>query len=298
MKIITRIKSAGIGNIIFQLIAAHKLSVKYEADLYVDIYDKIGSQMKDKNTFTEQEELIRKLGKFLDIKIKIASRWHILMRTGLIFRGTKFGNLWEKIINKLDLIKKNHYIERDYFKYKNIEKNKNLYLDGYFQNIEYINNVEIKIKYENNLINEIQKKIEDCKENNSIAIHVRRGDYLNLQTLFCVMDIEYYKKSIKIIEANIKNPYYFILTDDIEWARENLAYINNAILISELTKDAFEDFYLMTLCSNFIIPNSTFSWWAAELNSNNKKIVIVPKKWYIKQEEEIFNLIPKSWHAI
>ena len=297
MKIIIRIKSSGIGNIIFQLIAGYNLSKKYDAELYVDIHDKIGPQMKDKNTFDQQKELIKKIGNLLDIKIKIASDLEIFKCTGLILRGTKLGNIWEKIIKKLPE-NKYHYKEKKYFEYKKIIKKKYLYLDGYFQNLNYIKNSRIKIKYEKNILNEIGDKIKKCNENNSVAIHVRRGDYLNLQNLFCVMDKEYYIKSIEIIENKIKNPHYFIFTDDVEWARENIINLKNAILISELTKEAFEDFYLMTMCSNFIIPNSTFSWWAAELNNNSEKIVVAPKKWYVNQKEEIFNLISNKWYAI
>ena len=53
----------------------------------------------------------------------------------------------------------------------------------------------------------------------------------------------------------------------------------------------------MSLCKHNIIANSSFSWWGAWLNVNNKKIVISPKKWF-KKSETPSDLIPSSWIQI
>lgn len=109
--------------------------------------------------------------------------------------------------------------------------------------------------------------------NNSVALHVRRGDYL-VQT-WGILPISYYFEAIQEMpqDANI-----FIFSDDIPWCKENLKqmYFKQKLYFVEGLED-YQDFELMRLCGHIIMANSTFSWWAAFLNENGK--VIAPKQW-------------------
>ena len=56
---------------------------------------------------------------------------------------------------------------------------------------------------------------------------------------------------------------------------------------------------LMMLCSHFIIPNSTYPYWAALLSEHNpKKLVIAPKIWYKGQNYDRNAILPPEWIAI
>jgi len=65
---------------------------------------------------------------------------------------------------------------------------------------------------------------------NSVSIHLRRGDFLTnprAKKLHGVCSMAYYKKSINFIMQKVKNPHFFIFSDDIEWARSNFNFIES-----------------------------------------------------------------------
>jgi len=110
---------------------------------------------------------------------------------------------------------------------------------------------------------------------NTSSIHVRRGDYLNLQDYHKVQDINYFIDAYNEMGNDKK---YLIFSDDIEWCKKNFDFIKDKVIIEGNTD--YQDLYLMSLCKNNIIYNSTFSWWGAWLNKNNNKKVIAPKNWF------------------
>ncbi|MEZ8060966.1 alpha-1,2-fucosyltransferase [Vibrio splendidus] len=123
---------------------------------------------------------------------------------------------------------------------------------------------------------EVLKKIQTT---DSIAIHVRRGDYLTSPALNGLAPLSYYREAIDHIKEKVNSPTFFVFSDDIAWCREHLE-LDSVVYIDWNTKaDSYRDMQLMSLCKHNIIPNSTFSWWGAYLNSNSDKIVICPEKW-------------------
>lgn len=183
----------------------------------------------------------------------------------------------------------------------NLNNNKNVLINGYWQSSKYFqkyedvirNDFTLKFGIENkkNLF-EIKEKINNT---NSVAINIRRTDFVN-NPFHGVIGKEYVDTSMSIIESKIKNPHYFIFSDDIEWCEENLKYENSTIVNHDYKGEKFEDYLmLMSECNHFIIPNSTFAWWSAWLNKNNDKIVISPKNWFTNPSIYTGDLIPESW---
>ncbi|GAG52969.1 unnamed protein product, partial [marine sediment metagenome] len=180
------------------------------------------------------------------------------------------------------------YKEKKRFKFDpNVLKLKgNIYLNGSWQSEKYFKDIretiikEFTVKTKPNKAN--TAILEKIKNVNSVAIHIRRKDYLtNPKTKkyhgFC--SLQYYQKAIQEIRNRINSPRFFIFSDDISWAKENLEVKNAVYVDNNPPGKGYEDIRLMKNCKHFITANSSFSWWGAWLSENKEKIVLVPKKW-------------------
>ena len=200
--------------------------------------------------------------------------------------------------------------DRNCFDGEKLEKKGNFYVKGYWQSVSYFSEIESIIRNELTLTNPIEKDKDEIAVNitnsNSVSIHVRRGDYLNPNIIhtFGVCSIDYYKQAIQFVANKIDNPTFFIFSDDIDWAMNNLDFIHfpKYFVInnhkSNSRDDSHEYLYLMSMCKHNIIANSTFSWWAAYLNKYFNKIIIAPKEWFISSHTHNADLIPKEWVRI
>lgn len=221
-------------------------------------------------------------------------------------------------INKLlthSLLKKNFektlpFYKRTVYKEKKASFDRNffksrreIYLKGNRQSEKYFKAYERQIKdhftINKSLLNkrtiDFSKKIID---QNSVSIHVRRGDYLAPIALdvLGVLHIKYYEKAIETIIKKIPNATFYVFTDDVDWTKKNLKIPYSYQIVSyTIGATAIEDFYLMSCCKHNIIANSTFSWWAAWLNSNPDKIVIAPERWFNNGPKDTQDLIPANW---
>lgn len=177
------------------------------------------------------------------------------------------------------------------------------YFEGYWHNYKYLNKIQSEIRkvFSFDSIKRtdtynylIKRKIQ---QNNSVSIHIRRGDYLK-PNLHKIMPLNYYKNAIKKIESSIDHPLFFIFSDEIGWAK---SYFKSSkfIFVEANHKDRnYIDMQLMSLCKHHIIANSTFSWWAAWLNKHKNKIVIAPKTWRTNKDVPDSNIIPGNWIVI
>ena len=104
------------------------------------------------------------------------------------------------------------------------------------------------------------------------------------------------EQAINYINNKIVKPTYFIFSDDLCWAKENLI-LENSVFI-DLEKPVVS-LYLMSKCKSNVISNSTFSWWGAWLNQNENKIVVSPQKWFTENSGlKTETLLPEQWVLI
>lgn len=211
-------------------------------------------------------------------------------------KSGKYKNTFFKNITVTQAIPNLVYREPRYT-YNEIPKLKNITIHGYFQSEKYFKKYKQEIIKDFTLdqvwfdeINEWKKQNKIYKE--TVGVHIRRGDFLKFSHYHKVIGIEYYIEAFKYFN----NVDFIIVSDDIEWAKQNL--ISNNIYYSDFN-DEIKDFCLLSSCNHNINGNSTFSWWAAYLNNNNNKKIYVPSEWFTNEANcDIKDLIPEKWIKI
>ena len=142
----------------------------------------------------------------------------------------------------------------------------------------------------------LMKKIENS---NSVCISVRRGDFFTDSNVkrYGVCSPQYYIKAKKFFdEKKLDNTLYFCFSDDIEWCKKNLGFTGENIIFVSQDMPVYETLRLMYHCKNFILSNSTFSWWGQFLSKNKEKIVVSPARW--NNDGYATSLIDKDWVLI
>ncbi|MFN3299528.1 MAG: alpha-1,2-fucosyltransferase [Sediminibacterium sp.] len=267
--------NSGLGNQLFQYAAARSLALNTEQKLIIDngffLADnyrqpKLQYFTNGANFIIPPHKLLNKISKTLEY-------------------------YWQ---NKIQVVHDSDWWQyNDYILKLPLERYKHIKLTGswcslkYFQSSEEVikKELDLKPKYSYRLDNILHK----ISNTNSVAIHIRKGDYVNsddAKKIFFNLDIGYYLRAIEYIGEQVNNPIYYIFTNDNDWVKLHLKKIKlkNVEYISEkaIFLD-YEEFELMKKCKHQIIANSTFSWWAAFLNKNHNKIIVQPQKWYNDQ---------------
>ncbi|WP_316759850.1 alpha-1,2-fucosyltransferase [Pedobacter aquatilis] len=176
------------------------------------------------------------------------------------------------------------------------------YINGYFQNENYFKEIrnELLIDFNFPEVQEYNLPLEQqiTMEENSVAMHVRRGDYLkpHVESFHGVLPIDYYKLAVEKINKRVHAPHYYIFSDDPAWCEQNFKFLKTEYtIVSKPGNYDWEEMKIMGCCKHYIIANSSYSWWAAWLNKNPDKIVIAPRNWLVKKELDI---IPAAWLKI
>lgn len=165
------------------------------------------------------------------------------------------------------------------------------YLDGYYSHWKYLQAAGTDFLQELNIQNikmdhinlKVLKKIKSVKD--SIAVHVRRGDFVKLNNT--ILNREYYIAAINHIikKHNLKDPFIFFFSDDIKWVQINLAdFINKKFNFQVVDcndqSQGYKDLFLISSCQYIISSNSSFGFWGGVLNKNPQKDVLIPSLWY------------------
>lgn len=182
-------------------------------------------------------------------------------------------------------------------------KETNSFFIGYWQSEKYFLPISDSIRNEFTFKNELDPDNlavkEHIEQTNSVSIHIRRGDYMKKRrvgNIGSVCSLSYFEKAIGLITQKVNTPIFFVFSDDVPWAKENLKIDNVRYIDINYGNNSYKDMQLMSLCKHNIISNSTFSWWGAWLNNNANKIVCAPSIWF--RDIKMVDIIPDKWQKI
>lgn len=149
----------------------------------------------------------------------------------------------------------------------------------YFQSISELYREELKHLFANAVPppDALRRKLEAPS---SVAVHVRRGDYL-IHPALAVCDLSYYHDSIRSMRESLYRPRFYIFSDDPGWCRAEFRDEDQEVVdTGSAGLNPLHDLHLMSFASHHIIANSTYSWWAAWLGDKPGQQVIMPDRWY------------------
>ena len=282
----------GLGNQMFQYAVARALEKDANENVYLDL-----SFLKEHSVATETFTVRDfELGIFHDIRSEILDdriRKSILSKKVFDKISRWIHKLRPVIVNQIE----NEFVV--------IPDASCVYLDGYFQSERYFQTIR------SSLIADFKFPLLDGKnetkknkmlEENSVSIHVRRGDYIKPEGVFNyhgTLSLEYYKKAVEILKREDVALTFYVFSDDPQYVIENMGFITDKEVIDwNKGNDSWKDMALMQACKYHVVANSSFSWWGAWLSSESG-MTIAPSKWFNDSVKyDIADFVPERWHKI
>jgi|DEB19_MinimDraft_3_1074340.scaffolds.fasta_scaffold00460_8 hypothetical protein len=271
----------GIGNQLFGYVAGLDLAVLNNCELNIDISDMRNNRNRQ--------------------KVSIES----LILPGNFYSQIKYPRILQKILNKIRKITHKYFQNKNIYYSPQIGFDENIFnlkppirLNGYFQTYRHINRVKnllvnVVLKEESNWFTENEKLASSSE---FTALHIRRGDYVELKNFYGLLDANYYMNSLELAANHITSRELWVFSDDISAAKELLGEMkhwNIRWIDPNATNDPVEQLLLMSKATCLVLANSTFSWWAAAFSDENAT-VIAPTKWYRNGDDPV-DLIPDNW---
>lgn len=178
---------------------------------------------------------------------------------------------------------------------------KTVYMLGYWQSYRMVDEVADSLRREFMFSQPAEGKNLDAMRQiqatpDAVSLHIRRGDYTLAAEGNIALPMSYYRRAMAHVEERLARPTYFVFSDDIPFARQNLPGGARTVFVEHNDDySSHEDLRLMSSCRHHIIANSSFSWWGAWLNDWPDKQVIAPRHWHLTTDSFHPELLPPSW---
>ena len=281
----------GLGNQMFQYAVGRHLALLNQTDLFVDSH------------FLRDRRPRRKGFVFRNYDLDL---FDLPMRPLGPELATIYGRtapVWRQVANRV-LTQPIQFVPEKHFHFDPtlLTRRGDLYLRGYWQSPRYFDAIAPTIRSDFKLSFDLpahtQELYTTILTTNAVCLNVRRGDFVT-NPVHGTAGLAYYRQAEELINSRVANPQYFVFSDDIDWCKANLTLQAPTIYVDHAYAGPRFGHYLQLMhqCRLFIIPNSTFAWWAAWLSPHPDKLVIAPKKWFNRPllPTNTRDLLPESW---
>ena len=192
-----------------------------------------------------------------------------------------------------------HFYETDMY-HPEIFSFENKYLEGHWACEKYYHDIlpllREKIRFPKSQNPENARAAERMERENSVSVHIRRGDYLDPENAGMFGGIctdEYYETAMNQVREQLPDARFYMFSDDPAYLKKHFRGTEYTIVDWNHGADSFYDCWLMSHCRANICANSTFSFWGARLNPRTDKLMIRPAKHKNSQ-----TIDPERMHAL
>lgn len=277
----------GLGNQMFQyalgVSLAHKFSgeVRYATDFY-----------------PENSADCLDIERFFDISLCRADEAEIRALTGCLFGSASARRVAHKVPAVTQVLSRTMILERQFGFDASVYAGMTdgCYIHGYWQNENYFSSIKDTIASKFDVTDAI-KINERGSYGRQIGLHIRRGDYLGNTNHLVALGLDYYEAALRTLQPEDTSQVK-VFSDDPVWAAENCSHLHKNIRVCTDIKSSGCDLKEMALCDDLVIANSSYSWWAAWLNTNPTKRIIAPKKWFVSKKMNDAHSLPPDWIRI
>ena len=291
----------GLGNQLFQYAAGLELASANKHDLIVDTrrLDIIGHSKPG----TKRKLALLDLG----MEIQFASKRDLFLGDFVkILSSRRIIAAFPGVLTILEALGLRAFKER-HFDYEPFHGSVGQFtvMTGYFQSERYFPNVPSTLRNEISssakLSHRLRTLIDEIAPSSAICVHVRRGDYLGSR-LHGTLSKSYYERGVQELESKCGIQPIYIFSDDISWCKANLSFRERDVrFVDEHLAGPQDTHHLLLMASfrNFVIANSSFSWWGAWLSGREDKNVVAPETWFMGAPGmKTPDLVPETWIRI
>jgi len=287
--IIVRLKG-GMGNQMFQYAFGRRIADLHQTQLKLDL-----SMLLDRNK-----------GDFVyrdyDLSIFNIQPEFVIDPSLLRFLFKIKSKYTSRIVSKLSVGSKNYIKEKHFHVVEDVLQHppNNTIYEGWWQSEQYFKSISKDIRkdffFKQDILSDSLSLYHDIKNTNAVCLNVRRTDFLKIDALNTT-NLDYFLRSAKYMGEQLTNPVFYIFSDDVEWCIQNIKLEYPVRIVNHEHKgEKFSNYLqLMIACQHFIIPNSSFAWWAVWLNENPSKIVVAPQNWFADPQFNTKDIVPKNW---
>ncbi|MBK7708125.1 MAG: alpha-1,2-fucosyltransferase [Acidobacteria bacterium] len=281
----------GLGNRMFQYAFGRHLAHRHKTQLKLDLSFFLDAMPKKKHHVIRHYDL-----DIFNIDGIVASESEVFD----LSKRVQF-SLLDRALNRFWRYKKSHIVEPHFhFSVAAFNSPDDVYSNGYWQTEKYFGDVSELVRSDFSFKEALGPRAADLHQrimdSNSVCLNVRRGDFV-VNDFHGVQGVDYFARANELLRQQVVGFEYFVFSDEIEWCEANLKFDNPVTFVShEYAGRKFQDYLrLMSAWKHFVIPNSSFAWWAVWFNQDPDRLVIAPKNWFGDSSLDTSDLIPENW---